>query len=202
MGIELMWTGARWKSLNIMTKSKFLRPNCTRSRCAISISAKVTTKNGVSVKLTRQSVDGNSKTFDRKGTPLKPKFRNGISTCTSPLLYHQHHRPAPTESAIFCANSLNSLFKAARRLRSSASCSCSSSSPYRYFRFRFPVSSTCASDTSRKNCTSLVFFFPTIIGFLRWTWIMVTNSESLGWKNTCLMLLKRRSMRESLRTGV
>jgi hypothetical protein len=52
----------------------------TRSRCAISMSKRVTTKNGVSVKQTRQSVDGCNNTFERKGTPLNPRFRKGIST--------------------------------------------------------------------------------------------------------------------------
>ncbi len=67
------------KSLKTKTRSNCLRPNCTRSKDAISISASVTTKNGGSDRWTRQSVVGWRRTFVRKGTPSNDSSRNGIS---------------------------------------------------------------------------------------------------------------------------
>lgn len=52
-------------------------------------------------------------------------------------------------SAIFSAKVLNSLFRFARRRRSSCSDSNSSSSPYICRRLLFPVSSNCISEASR-----------------------------------------------------
>lgn len=80
MGIVLICMGVRWKSLNTNTRSKFLRPNCTRSKWAISISLSVITRKGGSDRWTRQSVVGCKRTLDRNGTPLKPSSRKGMST--------------------------------------------------------------------------------------------------------------------------
>ncbi|KAG9378505.1 Nucleosome binding factor SPN SPT16 subunit [Pyrenophora tritici-repentis] len=57
--------------------SKFLRPNCTRSRWTISISDRVRQVKGGSVSWTKQSVVGWTRTDDRDGTPLKPSSRIG-----------------------------------------------------------------------------------------------------------------------------
>jgi hypothetical protein len=113
-----------------------------------------------SVSWTRQSVVGCTRTEERDGTPLKPSSRYGISIDTFSF------RAA---SAIFSAKFLISLSRAARRLRSSCSCSNSSSSPNLWRRLRLPVSSNCISVASRTNLTSLVFFLPSMMGFLRCT---------------------------------
>lgn len=165
VGIVLMWTGARLKSLNTKTRSKFFKPNWTRSRCAISISLRVMTKNGGSVKCTKHSVVGCSNTLDLKGTPWKPNSRKGISISNRPSLckfprmslesgYGVFAMPLIllvllTASAIFSENALNSWFNAALRRRSSCSDSNSSSSPYIFLRLLLPVSSNCTSDASR-----------------------------------------------------
>ena len=36
------------------------------------------------------------------------------------------------------------------------------------------------------------FFFPTIMGFHRRKWMMMTDSPSAGWKNECRMFVRRR----------
>lgn len=89
VGIELMCIGGFVKSEKMKTRSKFFKPNWTRSRCAISTSARVMTRNGGSVRCTRQSVVGCKSTFVRKGTPLKPSSRNGTSTSTRPSDWQQ-----------------------------------------------------------------------------------------------------------------
>ena len=117
-GIVLMCTGARVKSVKTITMSKFLRPYCTRSRWATSISDRVRTRNGGSVRNTSVSVVGWRSTFARCGTPMKPSSRKGMSTSTCPS----------EASAFLSAKALKYLLRSARRLRSSCSCSSSSSS--------------------------------------------------------------------------
>ena len=68
------------KSLNMKTRSNCLSPYCTRSNDAISISARVTTRKGGSVRCTKHSVVGCKRLLVRKGTPSKDNSRKGISS--------------------------------------------------------------------------------------------------------------------------
>ena len=71
------------KSLNTMAMSKFFSAKPTRSRFTTSISLSVTTKNGVSIRSTRQFTVGSTKLEVLYGTPGKASSRNGISNSSS-----------------------------------------------------------------------------------------------------------------------
>ena len=75
MGTLRMTSGTWLKSEKTKTTSnddEVLVLSVTRSRCTISTSESVMTVNGGSVRYTRQSVVGCSRTFVRWPTPLKP----------------------------------------------------------------------------------------------------------------------------------
>lgn len=68
------------KSLNMRHRSNCFKLYCTRSREAISMSDRVTTRNGVSVRWTKHSVVGCKRTPWRNGTPSKESSLNGMSS--------------------------------------------------------------------------------------------------------------------------
>ena len=70
----------RLQSLKMMTRSKALVVKPARSKCTCSISEMVTTKKGVSVRLTRACVVGWISTISRDTLAEKPDLRNGTST--------------------------------------------------------------------------------------------------------------------------
>ena len=86
-GMEFICNGDRVKSVKTRTISNCFRPHCTRSREAISISLRVTTRNGGSERCTRHSVVGCSLTFVRKGTPSNASSRKGMSASKGSPVY-------------------------------------------------------------------------------------------------------------------
>ena len=67
------------RTLKMMTMSKLRRLKPTRSRLTMATSGMATTVKGISTSSTRQLTVGMTKAVLRKGTPLKPNSRKGIS---------------------------------------------------------------------------------------------------------------------------
>mmetsp|Transcript_9242 Transcript_9242/g.18197 ORF Transcript_9242/g.18197 Transcript_9242/m.18197 type:complete len:216 (-) Transcript_9242:1117-1764(-) len=159
--------------------SKFLEPMVQRSKCTCSTVDMEITNAGVSVKFTKQCTEGCSITISRCGVPWKARSRYGMSNSrlSKPCLC--------ATSSTFTVYSWNFLFMALRIFRSRCSDSISSGS---YTLPRAPTSSD-ASTTSVINCTSTHFFFPTMMGCLRWKCTSTMCSDWQGWKKACFTLL-------------
>mmetsp|Transcript_36834 Transcript_36834/g.80242 ORF Transcript_36834/g.80242 Transcript_36834/m.80242 type:complete len:200 (-) Transcript_36834:732-1331(-) len=184
MGIQSMRCTGLLKSLKTSARSKFLIPYPTRSRLTISMSSRLMTKKGHSISSTRQWTVGMRKDCDLKGTPWNPSSRKGMSNSRSSSRKSRSHSSDTRLTKLW-----NSELVFLRRSRSRCSSSISSGS---YMLRRCWSSDSTASITFTKNCRSLDFFLPTMMGSCRWKWMSVTHwsrAFSAGWKKACLMFL-------------
>lgn len=213
-----MCNGALVKSLKINTRSNCFNPYWTRSSEAISISDRVTTKKGGSVRWTKHSVVGCNRALVRNGTPSNDNSLNGTSNSRVSPFYVSCQRLAKDQRKYNKLKSMQPRQFSLRRLwflywvepcvfflvvpsqfrprhRSDVyACDCQfrrTVHQWLHGRIARPKFYEIHSNLSKGKIHTKAFFLPIMIGALRWRWTITMSSWSHGWKKRCLMLLNK-----------